>query len=102
MKCHIPPLRDAVIIEEESEKKIFDYRLSGNTCLSGDIIGNYRFGHEIKIGERLIFEDMAIYSMVKNNTFNGIPLPSIYKMDAGGDCILIKAFDYSDFKGRLS
>lgn len=99
---YIPPLRDAVIIEEESEKKIFDYRLSGNTCLSGDIIGNYRFGHEIKIGERLIFEDMAIYSMVKNNTFNGIPLPSIYKMDAGGDCILIKAFDYSDFKGRLS
>lgn len=98
---YTPPLRDASIIEDD-EKNRFDYRLSGNTCLSGDIIGNYRFEKAVEIGDRLIFEDMAIYSMVKNNTFNGIPLPSIYKMDGNGECTLIKSFGYEDFKGRLS
>ena len=74
---YTPPLRDASIIKG-NEKNRFDYRLSGNTCLSGDIIGNYRFEKAVEIGDRLIIEDMAIYSMVKNNTFNGIPLPSVY------------------------
>lgn len=98
---YTPPLRDASIIKG-NEKNRFDYRLSGNTCLSGDIIGNYRFEKAVEIGDRLIFEDMAIYSMVKNNTFNGIPLPSVYKMDGKGECTLIKSFGYEDFKGRLS
>ena len=98
---YTPPLRDASIIKG-NEKNRFDYRLSGNTCLSGDIIGNYRFEKAVEIGDRLIFEDMAIYSMVKNNTFNGIPLPSVYKMDGNGECTLIKSFGYEDFKGRLS
>ena len=55
----------------------YRYRLSSYTCLAGDIIGDYQFGREINVGDRLVFEDMAIYSMVKNNTFNGIPLPDI-------------------------
>lgn len=97
---YTPPLSEGSIIE--IPEKEFDYRLGGNTCLAGDIIGNYRFDHDVQIGERLTFCDMAIYSMVKNNTFNGIPLPSIYSMDRNGDCRLIKSFGYNDFKERLS
>ena len=97
---YTPPLSEGSIIE--TPEKEFDYRLGGNTCLAGDIIGNYRFDHDVQIGERLTFCDMAIYSMVKNNTFNGIPLPSIYSMDRNGDCRLIKSFVYNDFKERLS
>ena len=97
---YTPPLSEGSIIE--TPEKEFDYRLGGNTCLAGDIIGNYRFDHDVQIGERLTFCDMAIYSMVKNNTFNGTPLPSIYSMDRNGDCRLIKSFGYNDFKERLS
>ena len=97
---YTPPLSEGSIIE--TPEKEFDYMLGGNTCLAGDIIGNYRFDHDVQIGERLTFCDMAIYSMVKNNTFNGIPLPSIYSMDRNGDCRLIKSFGYNDFKERLS
>lgn len=93
-----PPLRDS---GEASEKK-FDYRLSSCTCLAGDIIGDYSFDKEIQIGDKLVFEDMAIYSMVKNNTFNGMALPSIYGMKEDGSCYLIKKFGYEDFKVRLS
>lgn len=93
-----PPLRDSV----DKGEGTYDYRLSSYTCLAGDIIGDYSFDHEIRIGDRLIFEDMAIYSMVKNNTFNGIGLPAILAMDECGDCRLIKEFGYKDFKYRLS
>ncbi len=93
-----PPLRDA---GEDGEKK-YTYRLAGNTCLAGDVIGDYSFDHEVNVGDKLIFEDMAIYSMVKNNTFNGIPLPSIAAMDKDGECRIIKSFGYDDFKMRLS
>ena len=93
-----PPLKDS----GKWGEKPFDYRLSSYTCLAGDIIGDYSFDKEIHIGDRLIFEDMAIYSMVKNNTFNGIPLPSIYLLKADGTIDLIKKFGYEDFKNRLS
>ncbi len=93
-----PPLRGSGLPGE----KPYTYRLSSCTCLAGDLIGEYSFDREIHDGERLIFEDMAIYTMVKNNTFNGMPLPWIYVMDEGGDCRLIKRFDYQDFKERLS
>lgn len=117
---YTPPLDGAVIASEEEVKEAmgmnevpeshdkgckdshrFLYRLSSYTCLAGDIIGDYTFEHEIHIGDRLVFKDMAIYSMVKNNTFNGIPLPSIYKL-SGTECSLVKRFGYSDFKERLS
>ena len=93
-----PPLRDSGMPDE----KKYTYRLSSCTCLAGDIIGDYSFDHEIKVGDRLVFEDMAIYSMVKNNTFNGIGLPSIYAMEENGECRLVKKFGYEDFKMRLS
>ena len=66
------------------------------------MIGDYSFDKKIQVGDRLVFEDMAIYSMVKNNTFNGIPLPDICAMDEEGNCRLIKSFGYEDFKCRLS
>ena len=91
-----PPLRDS---GQPNEKK-YTYRLGGPTCLSGDIIGDYSFDTPLKEGQTLIFEDMAIYSMVKNNTFNGMPLPSIY-LKQGSNYTLIKSFTYQDFKSRL-
>lgn len=93
-----PPLRDA----GEAEEKAHTYRLSSMTCLAGDVIGDYSFDKEIKIGDRLVFEDMAIYSMVKNNTFNGIPLPDINLLHKDGNLELVRRFGYDDFKGRLS
>ena len=88
-------------IWKPAEKGRYRYRLSSYTCLAGDIIGDYQFGREINVGDRLVFEDMAIYSMVKNNTFNGIPLPDIVIMDSDGECKVWKHFGYEDFKGRL-
>ena len=77
-------------------------RLAARTCLAGDVIGDYRFCQMPQIGERLSFGDMAIYSMVKTNTFNGMPLPAIALMREDDDCELVRTFDYHDFKGRLS
>ncbi|MGN1174182.1 MAG: carboxynorspermidine decarboxylase [Roseburia sp.] len=93
-----PPLKDAY---PAGEKK-YTYRLSSLTCLAGDVIGDYSFEKEIHIGDKLLFEDMAIYSMVKNNTFNGIPLPAIVLRKEDGTTETIKEFGYEDFKGRLS
>ena len=91
-----PPLRDS----GQPGEKAYTYRLGGPTCLSGDIIGEYSFDSPLKEGQVLVFEDMAIYSMVKNNTFNGMPLPSIY-LKQGSDYTLLKSFGYTDFKSRL-
>lgn len=91
-----PPLRDS----GQPGEKAYTYRLGGPTCLSGDIIGDYSFDTPLKEGQTLIFEDMAIYSMVKNNTFNGMPLPAIY-LKQGSSYSLIKSFTYADFKSRL-
>ncbi len=92
-----PPLRDS----EEPGEMNFTYRLSSRTCLAGDIIGDYSFENEKHIGDRLVFEDMAIYSMVKNNTFNGMPLPDIDILHEDGEVEVIKRFGYEDFKSRL-
>ena len=97
---YTPPLRDGLKISDIDSGE-FRYRLSSYTCLAGDIIGDYQFSREINVGDRLVFEDMAIYSMVKNNTFNGIPLPDIVIMDSDGECKVWKHFGYEDFKGRL-
>lgn len=97
---YTPPLRDGLKISDIDGGE-FRYRLSSYTCLAGDIIGDYQFSREINVGDRLVFEDMAIYSMVKNNTFNGIPLPDIVIMDSDGECKVWKHFSYEDFKGRL-
>lgn len=78
------------------------YRLAGPSCLAGDVIGEYAFGSPLRPGDRLIFEDMAIYTMVKNTTFNGIRLPDIVAREAGGNLRLVRRFGYEDFKTRLS
>ncbi|HFU3981086.1 TPA: carboxynorspermidine decarboxylase [Streptococcus suis] len=105
--CHMPdvlemPYRPPLRHGFEAGEKAYTYRLSSNTCLTGDIIGDYSFEKPVEIGDKLYFEDMAIYSFVKNNTFNGIGLPSLVFMDKTGDCRIVKSFGYEDFKGRLS
>ena len=105
--CHMPdvlemPYRPTLRNSGKPNEKKHTYRLSSCTCLAGDVIGDYSFDEEIKIGDRLIFEDMAIYSMVKNNTFNGMPLPSIILMHDNDNCEIVKQFSYNDFKERLS
>lgn len=105
--CHMPdvlemPYRPPLQGSGEPGEKAYSYRLSSATCLAGDVIGDYSFDREIQIGDKLVFEDMAIYSMVKNNTFNGMPLPAIAIQKNDGDCEMIRSFDYEDFKTRLS
>lgn len=103
--CHMPdvlemPYRPPLRESGEEGEKAFTYRLAGPTCLAGDVIGTYSFDRKLQEGDRLVFEDMAIYSMVKNNTFNGMPLPSVY-LKEGDRYTLWKSFTYEDFKSRL-
>lgn len=86
---------------EDMPKHSYVYRLSSMTCLAGDVIGDYTFDVPYEIGDKLILEDMALYTMVKNNTFNGMPLPDIRVMHTDGSIELIKSFGYEDFKYRL-
>ena len=92
-----PPLRNSGVQGE----KPYSYRLGSQTCLAGDSIGVYSFDEPLRIGDRLVFEDMAIYSMVKNNTFNGMPMPSILLLKSGGNTETLRGFGYEDFRGRL-
>lgn len=103
--CHMPdvlemPYRPPLRESGKEGEKAFTYRLAGPTCLAGDVIGTYSFDRKLREGDRLVFEDMAIYSMVKNNTFNGMPLPSVY-LKEGDRYTLWKSFTYEDFKSRL-
>ena len=105
--CHMPdvlemPYRPPLQNSGQPGEKAFTYRLGGPTCLAGDIIGDYSFDRPLQEGDILVFEDMALYTMVKTNTFNGMPLPSIVWEKTDGQKALIRQFDYQDFKGRLS
>ncbi len=105
--CHMPdvlemPYRPNVIGASKPQEKAYTYRFGGPTCLAGDIIGDYSFDAPLKVGDKVIFCDMAIYSMVKNNTFNGMPLPDIALLHENGTIEKIKSFGYEDFKMRLS
>lgn len=104
--CHMPdvlemPYRPNIIGSGEPNEKPFTFRLGGNTCLAGDIIGDYSFDKPLNVGDRLVFTDMAIYSMVKNNTFNGMPLPDILLLKSDNTLETLNSFGYEDFKGRL-
>ncbi len=104
--CHMPdvlemPYRPNIIGAGLPNEKPYTYRFGGPTCLAGDIIGDYSFDKPLKAGDRLVFCDMAIYSMVKNNTFNGMPLPAIVLHTLDGENKIIKQFGYEDFKCRL-
>ncbi len=103
--CHMPdvlemPYRPHIIGSDMPDVKQYTYRLGGNTCLAGDIIGDYSFDKPLKPGDKLVFTDMAHYTMVKNNTFNGLNLPSIAIYD-NGKITIIKKFGYEDYKRRL-
>lgn len=93
---YLPPLYGA----STKEGKI-KYNLGGPTCLTGDITGEYYFNHEVEIGDYIIFGDMALYTTVKNNTFNGMPLPDIYVLHKDGSIEKLTNFGYHDFKYRL-
>jgi carboxynorspermidine decarboxylase len=105
--CHMPdvlemPYRPNIIGAGDPYEYDFTYRLGGNTCLAGDIIGDYSFRQELKPTDKLVFCDMAHYTMVKNNTFNGLNLPSIALYNEKDGIKIIRKFGYEDFKSRLS
>lgn len=105
--CHMPdviemPYTPPLLNAGKPNEKEYNFRLGGPTCLSGDVIGDYSFDKPLKEGDILVFGDMALYTMVKNNTFNGMALPSIVLKKQDGEFKVIKEFSYSDFKNRLS
>ena len=105
--CHMPdviemPYRPPLQNSGLPGEKRFTYRLGGPTCLAGDVIGDYSFDSKLNEGDVLTFEDMALYTMVKTNTFNGMKLPDIVYRNSDGRDILVKSFGYDDFKERLS
>lgn len=104
--CHMPdvlemPYRPPLLRSGEEGEKQYTYLLGGPTCLAGDVIGKFSFDEPLREGDRLLFGDMAIYTMVKNNTFNGMPLPSIVAVGEDGAVKEVKQFGYEDFKQRL-
>ena len=104
--CHMPdvlemPYRPPLFDSGESGEKRYSYRLGSQTCLAGDVIGEYSFDEPLSIGDKLVFGDMAIYSMVKNNTFNGMPLPEIMLLKEDGTVEKLAEFGYEDFRVRL-
>lgn len=106
--CHMPdtlemPYRAVIRGAGMPEEKPYSYHLGGMSCLAGDVMGDYSFNQPLEIGQRLIFEDMAHYTMVKTTTFNGVPLPAIALWDSGsGELEIVREFGYEDFKDRLS
>lgn len=106
--CHMPdtlemPYRAGILGAGEPGEKPHTYRLGGQSCLAGDVIGDYSFAKPLAIGDRLVFEDMAYYTMVKTTTFNGVRLPSIALWNSKTDALrVVRDFGYDDFKGRLS
>ncbi len=104
--CHMPdviemPYRPPVVGAGEAGEKAHTYTLAGPTCLAGDTIGTYSFDTQLVVGDRVAFGDMAIYTMVKNNTFNGMPLPNIVAVSPSGEWEIVREFGYDDFKMRL-
>lgn len=104
--CHMPdviemPYRPPLEHADEPHVLPYTYRLGGPTCLAGDVIGDYSFAEPLAVGDTLVFDDMALYTMVKTNTFNGMPLPAIYRGSANGGTQLVRRFSYEDFKERL-
>lgn len=105
--AHMPdvlemPYRPEIIGAKGHGELAHSYRLGGQTCLAGDVIGDYSFTTPLEVGQRLVFTDMAHYSMVKNNTFNGIPLPAIATYSHESGTRIVKKFTYHDYKSRLS
>ena len=105
--CHMPdclemPYQPAVRGAEMGNEGKYIYRLGGNSCLSGDYMGLWSFDHELQIGERIVFEDMIHYTMVKTNMFNGIDHPAIALWTKEGKAEIYKQFSYEDYRDRMS
>ena len=97
------PYRAGIFGSGEQNEKPYSYRVGGQTCLAGDVMGDYSFDTPLQVGQRLMFDDMSHYTMVKTSTFNGIGLPSIALWNSDTDALkIIKQFGYEDFKCRLS
>jgi carboxynorspermidine decarboxylase len=106
-ETHMPdvllmPYRPLIIKSAEPNKKRHTYRLAGPSCLAGDVAGDYSFDKPLKRGDKLVLTDMALYTIVKNTTFNGINLPSIAVIRSGGKIEMVKRFDYKDYRDRQS
>ncbi|HFQ62509.1 MAG TPA: carboxynorspermidine decarboxylase [Epsilonproteobacteria bacterium] len=106
-EAHMPdtiimPYRAEVWGAGKAKEKLHTYRLAGNTCLAGDIMGDYSFDTPLNIGDKVIFLDQMHYTMVKATTFNGVKLPSIAIQNVDGSIEIVRTFGYEDFKGRLS
>ncbi len=106
--AHMPdvlemPYRPEVRGAAEAGKLPYTYRLGGLSCLAGDVVGTYSFSEPLRVGDKLLFEDMAHYTMVKTTTFNGVRLPSIALYDPRDDSYEVqRSFDYEDYRNRLS
>ena len=101
---YFPDVRGAKHVEESSdypESSDYRYRLGGNSCLSGDFMGSWQFGHELAIGEEVIFEDMIHYTTVKTNTFNGVTHPSLAMLHENGTLEILRRFGYEDYRNRM-
>ncbi|RLA80553.1 MAG: carboxynorspermidine decarboxylase [Epsilonproteobacteria bacterium] len=106
-EAHMPdtlamPYRADIRNSGKIDEKKYNYRLAGNTCLAGDIIGDYSFDNPLKIGDKIILEDMIHYTMVKTTTFNGINLPSIAIKQKNGTMKIVKNYGYESYKDKLS
>ena len=96
-----PDVRNAESVELEKATEPCTYRLGGNSCLSGDFMGSWRFVKELQVGDEVIFEDMIHYTTVKTNTFNGITHPSIGMLHEDGTMEVLRRFGYEDYLNRM-
>ena len=104
--CHMPdvlemPNQPPILGADTQPGEGHPFRLAGPTCLAGDVVGDYVFEAELQVGDQVLFGDMAIYTTCKNNTFNGMPLPDIWRLDRAGNLTRLTQFGYQDFKMRL-
>ena len=96
-----PDVRNAESVELEKATEPCTYRLGGNSCLSGDFMGSWRFPKELQVGDEVVFEDMIHYTTVKTNTFNGISHPSIGLLHEDGHLEILRRFGYADYLNRM-
>ena len=104
--CHMPdvlemPYQPTILGADTQPGEGHPFRLAGPTCLAGDVVGDYVFEAELQVGDQVLFGDMVIYTTCKNNTFNGMPLPDIWRLDRAGNLARLTQFGYQDFKMRL-
>ena len=106
-ETHMPdvllmPYRPNIMKSGQPNEKKYTYRIAGPSCLAGDVVGDYSFDKPLKRGDRLVFTDMALYSIVKNTTFNGINLPDISVIRDEGKIEIVKRFGYKNYRDRQS